>query len=310
MARQPLTWSSPPRARSRERALRVRRTDEILTQLDGESDEQRRGDLLDELVCVNMDMARSIATRYRNRGIAAEDLEQVAYLALVRVAHRYDRSSGHDFMSYAVPSIRGELRRHFRDLGWVVRPTRRVQELQARITGVESELATGLGHPPSADDLAEALDASRDDVSEALAANGCFAPTSLDQEIGASEITTLGDRLGQEEAALGAVEARVVLAPVVSGLSLRERRILEMRFFLGCTQQEIGDEIGVTQMQVSRLLSDLLRRLRSELAGGREAASAGASRTPRRGGRSRPRPSCRKQAASGSRRTRPAAGES
>lgn len=308
MASLSLTSPSPPRARSRERALRARRTDEVLARLDRECDEQTRSDLIDELVRVNMDMARSVATRYRNRGIAAEDLEQVAYLALVRVAHRYDRTSGHDFMSYAVPSIRGELRRHFRDLGWVVRPTRRVQELQARITGVESELATGLGRPPSTDDFAEALDASRDDVSEALAANGCFAPTSLDQEVGPSDATTLGERLGQEEEALAAVEARVVLAPVVNGLSRRERRILEMRFFLGCTQQEIGDEIGVTQMQVSRLLSDLMRRLRTELVAGREAAPDGSTRAAaRRSGGSRRRSTCPAPATSGPRRTRPAA---
>jgi RNA polymerase sigma-B factor len=220
---------------------------------------------LDELIRLNMPVARSIAYRYRSRGIAVEDLEQVAYVALVRVARSYDHSAGHDFLSYAVPSIRGEVRRHFRDIGWMVRPPRRVQELQSRIASTESGLASELGHPPTPDELASALDASEDDIVEAMAANGCFAPTSLDQMVHDDGAGSLGDRLGAEEPGLASAEARVLLAPALRRLCERDRFIVRKRFFAQHTQQEIADEIGVTQMQVSRLLARICKDLRQDV---------------------------------------------
>jgi RNA polymerase sigma-B factor len=261
--------TSRTRARSEERQSRAQLTDEILEELDGATDSIERKGLLDELVTVNMGVAQSIAARYRGRGVADEDLEQVAYVALVRVAHTYDHASGHDFMSYAVPSIRGEVRRYFRDHGWMVRPPRRVQEMQGRISATESDLATELGRPPAPDELAEELDEPLEHVEEALAANGCFTPTSLDQTLGSTRTASLADRLGAPEEGLDAAEARVVLAPVVRRLGERDRKILMMRFFGDCTQQEIADQIGVTQMQVSRLLSSVLARLRDDLESGR-----------------------------------------
>jgi RNA polymerase sigma-B factor len=254
-------------SRLHERAERARRTEQVLAdldQLDLERDQHRRRELVDELVRVNMGMARSIAFRYRHRGINDEDLEQVAYLALARAAQVYDHGSGHDFMAYAVPCIRGEIRRYFRDHGWMVRPPRRIQEIQCRITAAASDLTIDLGHSPTAGELAPVLGEAESDVREAMAANGCFFPTSLDQPV-PTVSPSVGDTLGHEETGLGGAEARVVLAPVVRRLSDRERRILGMRFFAGCTQQEIAEEIGVTQMQVSRLLSDLMAHLRAEL---------------------------------------------
>ena len=258
--------ASSPRSRARERADRADRTQEILSQIDKASEAEKQ-QLIDQLVDVNMPVAESIAARYRRRGIPDEDLEQVAYLALVRVAHHYDHARGHDFLSYAVPSIRGEVRRYFRDQGWMVRPPRGIQEMQGRIAAVESELSTRLGHPPSAEELAEEFDEPVCEVQEAMAANGCFTPTSLDQ-VPSSDTSTIADQLGEGDAGIDAAEARVVLTPVVRRLTERERKILDMRFFAQCTQQEIADEIGVTQMQVSRLLSSLLRRLRTELEAG------------------------------------------
>jgi RNA polymerase sigma-B factor len=265
-----------PAFRTRERADRPRRTEEVLNQLDRldpDREEQRREELIQELVEVNMGVAQSIAARYRNRGVNHEDLEQIAYLALVRVARNYDHGSGYDFMSYAVPSIRGEVRRYFRDHGWMVRPPRPVQEMQSLISATESELTTRLGHPPTAPELARELDTSQDVVDEAMAANGCFTPTSLDQPVNETGKTCIGDRLGVEEDGLAAAEARVVLAPVIRCLSPRERRILDLRFFRDCTQQEIADEIGVTQMQVSRLLSALMDRLRARLEATQSASA-------------------------------------
>ena len=255
--------SSTP-TRARERADRAERTRDLIDQI-----QERHGDrerLIDRLIEVNMPVARSVAARYRQRGVPAEDLEQVGYLALVRAAHGLDESRGHDFLSYAVPSIRGEIRRYFRDQGWMVRPPRGIQEMQSRIASVESEIANELGHPPTAEELAEGLDEPEADVVEAQAANGCFAPTSLDH-VAPSDTSSILDQLGESETGVYAAEARVMLAPVVRRLSRRERRILELRFFGQRTQQEIADDIGVTQMQVSRLLAGLLKRLRTELEG-------------------------------------------
>ena len=237
----------------------------MLARINSARDESERERLTEELIRLNMPVARSIAVRYRRRGIPDDDLEQVAYLALVRVAHAYDHSSGNDFLSYAVPCIRGEVRRHFRDVGWMVRPPRRVQELQSRIASAESRLSSELGHPPTVDELAEELDASPEDLVEALAANGCFTPTSLDQVVHEDASDTLGDQLGSEESGIAAAEARVVLAPALRRLGERDRTIVRMRFFGQRTQQEIAEEIGVTQMQVSRLLSRIFKDLREDV---------------------------------------------
>src|SRR5262249_346483 len=157
--------------RVRERAGRAERTDGVLAQL-SEAEAGEHDDLIHELVAVTLAVAEAIAARYRRRGIPDEDLEQVAYLALVRVARSYDPERGHDFMSYAVPSIRGEVRRYFRDQGWMVRPPRRIQEMQGRLAATESELSTDLGHPPSAEELAEQMDEPVADVEEGMSANG------------------------------------------------------------------------------------------------------------------------------------------
>ncbi|HET9827751.1 MAG TPA: sigma-70 family RNA polymerase sigma factor [Nocardioidaceae bacterium] len=234
-------------------------------------DERRR--LIEEVVTANMGVATAIAGRYRTRGIATEDLQQVAYLALVKAAHGYDPEVGHDFLSYAVPTIRGEIKRHFRDLGWMVRPPRRVQELQARISTADAELSQWLGRSPRPSEIAARLGEDPDDVNEALATVGCFTPSSLDRPAGEDGTMTISDLLGGEEVALGAVEARAMLAPVVRRLSERDRRILLLRFFRGCTQQEIAEDIGVTQMQVSRLLTRIMSDLRTGIEG-RSAAVA------------------------------------
>jgi len=227
----------------------------------------------DEIIRINMAVASDCARRYRGRGIATDDLEQVAYLGLVKAVRGFDPARGYDFLAFAVPTIRGELRRHFRDLGWALRPPRSVQELQTRILGAESDLAQELGRSPRPTDFARHLDVDLEQVLDALGANGCFAPTSLDVPAAEGD-DALGDRLGGLDPAFDTAEARVTLSAVMRGLTPRERRILELRFFGGRTQAEIGADIGVTQMQVSRLLNRILGRLREKLL-----AEAGASST-------------------------------
>ena len=242
------------------------RTEALLDELRSAPDDLTARRLRDAVVELNLCVARSLAHRYRDRGLDVEDLEQVAYLALVKAAHRFDPDAGHDFLSYAVPTIRGELRRHFRDVGWVVRPPRRIQELQGRVADVQMDLTCRLGRSPHAGELAEELDEQRSDVEEALGAEGCFVPASLDRPVGERGTASVGDLLRSEDDDRGRAEARIVLAPVVQQLTERDRRILRLRFFEDRTQREIGEDIGVTQMQVSRLLSRILDDLREALA--------------------------------------------
>jgi RNA polymerase sigma-B factor len=238
-------------------------TDRLFAEARDATDGERR-DLEDEIVRLNMVVAADCARRYRGRGVATDDLDQVAYLGLVKAVQSFDPDRGHDFLSFAVPTIRGELRRHFRDLGWALRPPRSIQELQTRILAVEGDLAQQLGRSPRPSDLARHLEVDLEQVLDALSATGCFSPASLDAPTPDGE-DALGDRLGHEDPAFADAEARVTLHAVVRGLTPRERRILELRFFGGCTQAEIGADIGVTQMQVSRLLNRILERLRERL---------------------------------------------
>jgi RNA polymerase sigma-B factor len=228
------------------------------------ADEPTRRRLQDRIVEVNLQIAVDVARRYRNRGVGNDDLEQVACLGLVKAARGFDPERANDFLAYAVPTIRGEVRRYFRDHGWAVRPPRTVQQTQARITAAESDLCQELGRAPRPSEIAERLGLELDLVVEALAANGCFAPSSLDATPSDSD-EGLGDHLGDDDASFDSAEARVALKPLLAHLDRRERIMLEMRFFQGATQSEIGAVLGVTQMQVSRLLSALLARLRDDL---------------------------------------------
>jgi RNA polymerase sigma-B factor len=224
-----------------------------------------RADLEERVVRLNMSVASDVARRYRGRGVAADDLDQVAQLGLVKAVKGFDPTRSTDFLSFAVPTVRGELRRYFRDNGWAVRPPRSIQELQARITAVDGELSQELGRSPRPSEIAERLDVPLDRVVDALAANGCFSPTSLDADLGDSDDAGLVDRLGGADPGYRSAEARVVLKPLFASLDDRERLILEMRFVRGCTQAEIGRAVGVTQMQVSRILAGLLTRMREQL---------------------------------------------
>jgi len=143
----------------------------------------------------DLDLAHAEAGRYRSRGIPLDDLRQVAALALTKAARGYDVTTGHDFLSYAVPTIRGELRKHFRDHGWMIRPPRRIQEMQARINTAQAELSYSLGRSPKPVEIADHIDEGVENVIEALASDGCFVPASLDHPTGGDGSATLGDLL-------------------------------------------------------------------------------------------------------------------
>ena len=257
------------------RAQRAERTEELLLRAHDATDPQERQRLLDEVVLINRGVAEAVASRYRRRGIPMEDLQQAAYEGLVKAVNRFDPTRRKDLLTYAVPTMRGELQRHFRDHGWTVRPPRRVQELQWQVNACIADLTQELGHEPSDAEVQERLQLPDDEYRDAITAFGCFQPTSLDQPLGHDSAATLGDVIPDQPddvhdpdlpGDFEAADARATLGPAVRKLPPRDRRILYLRFFEDQTQEEIGQELGVTQMQVSRLLARILRDLRTAIA--------------------------------------------
>jgi len=242
-------------------------TTTLFGRLAGTSDPDERRRLLDEIVLVNLTVADALASRYAGRDTPLDDLEQVARLALVRATATFDPERGHDFLSYVVPSISGELRRYFRDHGWTIRPPRRVQEAQLRMNSVHGPLVQQLGREPRPDELAEALQTEEGTVVEAMAVNHCYHPDSLDRPVDSSHDgeQMLVERLGGRDPEFALCEARLMLRPLITQMAPRDRTVLHMRFVEGLTQREVGDRIGVTQMQVSRILQRVIDRLRDEL---------------------------------------------
>jgi RNA polymerase sigma-B factor len=196
----------------------------------------------------------------------------VARLGLIKAVHRFDPDAGSDFHSYAVPTILGELKRHFRDFGWAVRPPRPVQELRPRISTAVATLTQTLGRTPTRRDVADYLSVKEAAVAEALSAEGCFIPASLDRLAGGdfggdyAGDSTLGASLGRDDPELARLETRLTLSPCLRMLSDRDRLVLRLRFCEGLTQGDIGRRLGVSQMHVSRTLARILLRLKDELA--------------------------------------------
>lgn len=233
-----------------------------------------RDRIIDEVILVNTSVARTIAKRYAHRGVPLEDLEQVAYLALVRAAHKFDGDLSEDFLVFAVPTIRGEIKRWFRDHGWTVRPPRRVQELQADVLRVRGQATDQNGGTPGSAEIAAKLGVDEAAVDEALAIKGCFSPMSLDAPVDSTgDGAALGELLPSDDDGMDHAEMRLLLEQAMSQLTERERLIVRLRFVEDLTQGEIGERIGVTQMQVSRLLKKVLAKLRVLLAGSGIAAA-------------------------------------
>ncbi|MCL2543013.1 MAG: sigma-70 family RNA polymerase sigma factor [Nocardioidaceae bacterium] len=233
-----------------------------------------REEALHDAVVLNMEVARSLAAPYGGRGISGEDLEQVAYAALVRAARDFDPDQADEFLSYAVPTVRGEVKKYFRDCGWTVRPPRRIQELQATASAARARLEQATGREPDLAQIAEEIGEDLAAVEEAMGAEGCFTPTSLDRPLAEDSSAVLGELLPDPDNGFEAADARLMLAPALQHLGTRDRTIVKLRFYDGLTQKEIGDRIGVTQMQVSRLISRILRQLREDMVGPPTAPAA------------------------------------
>ncbi|WBQ03505.1 SigB/SigF/SigG family RNA polymerase sigma factor [Kribbella sp. CA-293567] len=249
-----------------QRAEREAATQVLLNQRAAATDPAERQRLLEDVVELNIEIARGIARRYRNRGAEADDLEQVACLALVKAASGYQLDSGTPFIAYAVPTIRGEIKRYFRDSTWTVRIPRRLQELQGAITTKVPVLEQQLNRQPTTEEIAEYLGATVEEIDEARAAKGCFNVLSLDRPSATDDGLTLADALpAPPDREVEHLETLDQLAPLLERLDDRSRRILHLRFVETKSQSQIGEAIGCSQMQVSRLLKATLERLRAQL---------------------------------------------
>lgn len=218
-----------------------------------------------QIVAINMQIAQSLARRYFGHGENNDDLEQVAYVGLTKAARGFHIELGHNFLSYAVPTITGELKKHFRDHCWTVRPPRRIQDLQRNINAVRPSINQNLGRQPTTDELASELDIPVSQVTEALAARGCFTPVSLDIQLTSHSATTLADMICDESRDTARVEARLMLESVIGQLAEADQEILSLRFFEEWTQEQIAKKLGTSQMQISRRLGRLMRELRTAL---------------------------------------------
>jgi RNA polymerase sigma-B factor len=220
------------------------------------------------LVSRYLPLARKLARRYRGAREPMDDLEQVASLGLVKAIDRYDATRGINFQHFAVPTILGELKRYFRDCGWAVHMPRGIQELTLKVNQAQRTLAANGGREPTFNEIAQYLEISIEDVLEAVEATAAHHAVSLDtpHDDGEGEAGTLADALGEIDERFSMVMMTASIAPVARRLSVRDRRVLALRFVEDRTQSEIAEEIGVSQMQVSRILKKALDQLSGALS--------------------------------------------
>jgi RNA polymerase sigma-B factor len=242
---------------------RVRaRTAELFERL---HDEAARRDARDQLVHLHLPLVEHCARRFRHRGEPHEDLVQVGTIGLLKAIDRFETDRGVEFSTYATPTVIGEIKRHFRDKGWAIRVPRRLQELRMQVIAATEELSHTLGRSPTVDELAGAIGCTAEEVHQARVSSNAYATLSLDGDDPGDGPPSLLASLGREEPALADVELRESLKPLIEALGERERRILLLRFFRGLTQSQIAEDVGVSQMHVSRLLTRTLQQLRAGL---------------------------------------------
>ncbi len=233
--------------------------------------------LRNELVQDHMRLAEFLARRFTNRGEPLDDLRQVALIGLVKAVERFEPDRGLQFSSFATPTIQGELKRHFRDKGWAVRVPRRVQELHLELDRTIGTLSQELGRPPTPREIADRAGVGEEEVLESMEASSLYRLPSLDSgrpddDGGGSP----SERIGGPDVELDAVENRVAVGELLSVLAPREQKIVYLRFFEGLTQSEIAEQVGISQMHVSRLLVRSLEALgqHAALVGGEPVKGA------------------------------------
>lgn len=265
MTTSPLDETTPADVRRLSDAQRSQRTAALLARAHHpDVTEGERAACLDAVVELNMRVAEAVARRYARKGIPVEDLTQVAYLALVRSVRSFDPAQERDLLTYAVPSMTGEIRRHFRDHSWTIRPPREVQRAHGRL--IRSGAPLDRVDEASVSALAAEVEESVDVVREALAARSCFSLLSLDSTPSdeAPAFGDVGDPRVEDDRARS--EARMLVTPLLAGLAARDRELLRLRFTEELSQREIALRLGLSQVQVSRCLQRLLLQLRGALA--------------------------------------------
>ena len=244
-----------------------RRSAELFREfLDEDAPQASRDAARDSLVRLHLPLVEHCARRFRNRGEPFEDLVQVGTIGLIKSVDRFDTERGVEFSTYATPTIIGEIKRYFRDKGWAIRVPRRLQELRMQIGSATAELTQDLGRSPTASELAAHIGCTVEEIVEGIESSNAYSTLSLDASDDSDDgAASMLDALGEVDAGLEHVEIRESLKPLLDQLDAREKKILLLRFFKNMTQSQIAEEIGVSQMHVSRLLNRTLEQLRSSL---------------------------------------------
>lgn len=272
-ADEPLAMQAPQRDASEARAVRrapkgkdawdKERTRELFRLYKEKGDEEAR----DQLIVSHLNLVRFLASKFKNRGEPLDDLVQVGTIGLIKAIDRFDPERGLEFTTYATPTILGEIKRHFRDKGWSIRVPRRLQELSAKVNQATDELTVELQRSPSVEEIAARLGVGAEEILEAMESSGAY--TSVPLEAGGSseddEAPALIDRIGSEDEDLAASDDRMVIDEAIRDFSPREQEIVRMRFIDGLTQVEIAKRLGVSQVQVSRLLRRTLRKIQDKI---------------------------------------------
>ena len=239
------------------------RTHELFHLYKEKGDEEAR----DQLIVSHLNLVRFLASKFKNRGEPLDDLVQVGTIGLIKAIDRFDPERGLEFTTYATPTILGEIKRHFRDKGWSIRVPRRLQELSAKVNQATDELTVELQRSPSVEEIAAKLGVGAEEILEAMESSGAYTSVSL--EAGGSseddESPALIDRLGSVDEDLDASDDRMVIDDAIRDFSPREQEIVRMRFIDGLTQVEIAKRLGVSQVQVSRLLRRTLRKIQDKI---------------------------------------------
>jgi RNA polymerase sigma-B factor len=220
----------------------------------------------EQLVQRHLPLVRALARRYAGRGESIDDIEQVGAIGLIKAIDRYELSREVALTTYATPNVVGEIKRHFRDKGWAIRIPRGLQELNAKMSSTIERLTAKLGHSPSITEIAIELETTPEQVLEAMEAGSAYAPVSLSAGPGSDGELDPMETIGEEDSNFERSEQRASLEPALDLLPDREREILRMRFEDGLTQTQIAEQVGVSQMHVSRLIRKSLARMRAELS--------------------------------------------
>lgn len=239
------------------------KTHELFRRYKEEGDVEAR----EKLVMSHMNLVRFLANKFKNRGEPLDDLIQVGYLGLLKAIDRFDPSRGLEFTTYATPTIMGEIKRHFRDKGWSVRVPRRLQELSAKVNQATDVLTTELRRSPKIEEIAEYLDASVDEVLEAMESSSAYSSVPLEGtgNNDNDDAPSVLDRYATEDSALNFTDDRLIIEEALKGFSPREREVIDLRFLQGMTQIEIAEQLGISQVQVSRLLRRTLKKIQDKI---------------------------------------------